>query len=406
MDEFIAAHLLVLSTIYMTVSSEPAERNTSIIEQRLVWDNFVGKYGARPDFERSIRMKLSSFQLLLSYIRQELLVDEAKASTRGTPIIPELCLFCTIRYLAGGSYLDIRFLTGISVPSVYRIIWKTIFAIVASPQLKVKFPSTDEELKQSALGFRSVSTCGCISNCVTVIDGYHLAIHTPPKKEAKNVQSFFSGHYQSYGVNIQAGCDHNCRFQFIGVGGPGVMSDRDAINESGLGELINNLPGMYCAIGDCAYVATEHLVPIFGGAQALITRNDNFNFFASQLRIRIEMAFGLMVKKWGILQRPLTHSLKHIKYIVCAIGMLHNFCINERLKGKDEATIFTPSDYELSPFEEALRDAAASFDLGDITNSMDRNYSLNRIRMVEAINELQLTRPGKKKSLKRKQSQD
>jgi hypothetical protein len=86
--------------------------------------------------------------------------------------------------------------------------------------------------------------------------------------------------------------------------------------------------------------------------------------------------------------------------------MLHNFCINERLKGKDEGTIFTPSDYEFSPFEEALRDAAASFDLGDITNSMDKNYSLNRIRMVEAINGLQLTRPGKKKSLKRKQSQD
>lgn len=183
------------------------------------------------------------------------------------------------------------------------------------------------------------------------------------------------------------------------------MSDRDAINESGLGELVNNLPGMYCAIGDCAYVATEHLVPIFGGAQALIARNDNFNFFASQLRIRIEMAFGLMVKKWGLLQRPLTHSLKNIKYIVCTIGILHNFCINERLKGREEGGTFTPTDYEFSPFEEALRDAAASFDFGDIVSAMDRNYSLNRIRMVEAINGMQLTRPEKKKLLKRKQSQ-
>jgi hypothetical protein len=375
MDDFIAVHVMLLNTIHATVSNQHDERNPSIIEQRLVWSNFVDKYGARPDFERSIRMKLSSFQLLLSYICQELLVDEAKASARGTPIIPELCLFCTIRYLSGGSYLDIRFLTGISVPSVYRVIWKTMMAIVNCPQLQIKFPSTAEELKQSALGFESVSTNGCITNCVTVIDGYHLAIQTPPKKEAKNVQSFFSGHYQSYGINIQAACDHNCHFHFIGVGGPGVMCDRDAINESGLGELINNFPGMYCAIGDCAYVATEHLVPIFGGAQALIARNDNFNFFASQLRIRIEMAFGLMVKKWGILQRPLTHSLKNIKYIICTIGILHNFCINERLKGKDEGTIFTPSDYELSPFEEALRDAAASFDLGDITNAMDKNYS-------------------------------
>jgi hypothetical protein len=405
MEEFIAAHSLLLNTIYMAVSIEPSDRNPSIVEQRLVWDNFVGKYGTRPDFERSIRMKLISFEILLSFIRQELLVDDAQASKRGSPIIPELCLFCTIRYLSGGSYLDIRFLTGISVPSVYRVIWKTMMAIVNCPQISVQFPNTAEEYKQSAFGFQSISTGGCISNCVTVIDGYHLAIQTPPKKEAKNVQSFFSGHYQSYGINIQAACDHNCRFQFIGVAGPGVMCDRDAINESGLGDLINNLPGMYCAIGDCAYLATEHVVPIFGGAQALIARNDNFNFFASQLRIRIEMAFGLMVKKWGILQRPLTHSLKNIKYIVCTIGILHNFCINQRLKGKDEGTIFTPSDYELSPFEEALRDAAATFDLGEITNAMDKNYSLNRIRMVEAINEMQLTRPGRKKPLKRKQSQ-
>jgi hypothetical protein len=405
MDDYVVAHMALLSTICHIVSNQQAERNASIIEQRLVWNNFVGKYGKRADFERSIRMKLSSFKVILSYIYQDLLVDDLQASRRGSPIIPELCLFCTIRYLSGGSYLDIRFLTGISVPSVYRIMWKTMLAIVACPQLQIKFPTTEEELKESALGFESVSTGGCISNCVTVIDGYHLAIQTPPKKEAKNVQSFFSGHYQSYGVNIQAACDHNCRFQFIGVGGPGVMSDRDAINESGLSELINNLPGMYCAIGDCAYVANEHLVPIFGGALALIPRNDNFNFFASQLRIRIEMAFGLMVKKWGVLQRPLTHSLKNIKYIVCTIGILHNFCINERLKGMEQASTFTPTDYEFSPFEEALRDAAASFDLGDIVNAMDRNYSLNRIRMVEAINGMQLTRPEKKKLLKRKQSQ-
>jgi hypothetical protein len=123
-----------------------------------------------------------------------------------------------------------------------------------------------------------------------------LAIQTPTKNEAKNVQSFFSGHYQSYGVNIQAACDHNCRFQFIGVAGPGVMGDRDAINEVELGGLILGLPGLYCAIGDCAYPASEHFVPIFGGAQALVPKNDNFNFFASQLRIRIEMAFGLMIK--------------------------------------------------------------------------------------------------------------
>jgi hypothetical protein len=395
-------NLFLLNTaVTIALLNDTEERNPGLVEQRLLWDSFIGKYGDRPDFRRSIRMKLGSFNRLLSFIQHDIAVDELQASRRGTPILPELCLFCTIRYLAGASYLDIRFITGISVSSIFRVIWKTIKALVACPEIAIKFPKSADELMAAALEFENVSTGGCISNCVTVIDGYHLEIQTPPKKYAKNVQSFFSGHYQSHGVNIQAACDSNCRFQFIGVAGPGVMGDRDAINEIELGELISHLPGLYCAIGDCAYTASEHLVPIFGGANALIGRNDNFNFYASQLRIRIEMAFGLMIKKWGILQHPLTNKLVHIKYIVTAIGVLHNFCINERLANANAESSFTPKDYEMSPFQDALRHTAAEFQCDDIANMYERNHSLNRQRMVEIILRMGLTRPGKN-SLKRK----
>ena len=75
------------------------------------------------------------------------------------------------------------------------------------------------------------------------------------------------------------------------------MSDREAIKEIKLYDLLDNLPSLYCGIADCAYMPTEHLVPIFGGAQARIPKNNNFNFYASQLRIRIEMAFQMMVMK-------------------------------------------------------------------------------------------------------------
>ena len=51
------------------------------------------------------------------------------------------------------------------------------------------------------------------------------ADNNPIKKEVHNVQSYFSSHYQTYGVNIQAACDHNCQFLFIGIAGPGVMGD-------------------------------------------------------------------------------------------------------------------------------------------------------------------------------------
>ena len=53
--------------------------------------------------------------------------------------------------------------------------------------------------------------------CVTVLDGCHLQTTTPSKKQVHNVWSYFSGHYQTYGVNILAACDHNCHFSFIRV---------------------------------------------------------------------------------------------------------------------------------------------------------------------------------------------
>jgi hypothetical protein len=133
-------------------------------------------------------------------------------------------------------------------------------------------------------------------------------------------------------VNVQAACDHHSRFTFIALAGPGVMGDREACRECNLYDLIESLPGKFCAIGHCAYKPTPaHMVSIYGGNHAKLKENDTFNFFASQLRIRIEMAFGMMVKKWDILQQPVSVPLKKLKWLIVAIATLHSFCINERI---------------------------------------------------------------------------
>ena len=58
---------------------------------------------------------------------------------------------------------------------------------------------------------------------------------------------------------------------------------------------------------------------------------DNYNYYASQLRIRIEMSFGMMTRKWLILDSPVKTKLKKTIVMIHAISRLHNFCINERL---------------------------------------------------------------------------
>jgi DDE superfamily endonuclease len=245
-------------------------------------------------------MRKQSFDKLLGFIYTDLVVNEWMAGHREGPIIPELCLYCTLRYLAEGSYLDLCDIAGVSTSSFYRVIWKTIAAIRKAPQLDIKFPSTREEIQRNIDGFASISHQKAILNCALVIDGYLLRIRVPNKVEVGNVRSYFSGHYQCYGVNVQAGCDHRSRFVYLAFASPGVTADRYAVRHCRLHALIEGLPFGICAIGDAAYEATEHLVPIDHGVDRLKDKNDDFNFYASQLRIRIEIAFGLMqCKKVG-----------------------------------------------------------------------------------------------------------
>jgi hypothetical protein len=274
------------------------------------------------------------------------------------------------------------------------MIWRVIHAIGRAPELAVVFPQSVQECVAAAAGFKEISTGGVIDTCVCAVDGYHLAIRTPSKKEGKNVRSFYSGHYKSNGVNVQGACDHLCRFVFLGVAGPGSMPDRDAIQEVGLSALIEKFEGYFCANADCAYTASMHVVPVFGGAQARIKENDNCNFYLSQCRIRIEMAFGMMVQKFGILRSPLQCSLYKVKELVAAIARLHNFCINERIAtpGYVGPTVGRINGYGHSEEQQQLRLFAAIREYQERFGNRVK-ICRTRQRFVDAVKKARLVRP-------------
>jgi hypothetical protein len=205
----------------------PVARNKSLIEQRMLWKDYCGRHHQRGTLMRRLRMRKHSFDKLVVLLAKDLVVDAVAAHKRGGAIIPEICLYCTLRYLAGGSYLDISDIAGISQSSLYRVIWKTITAIAKCIPLRLNFPKTKEEVAAAIAGFASVSTDQAVYNCVGVVDGYLMRIKVPSKKEVKNVRSFFSGHYQCYGINIQAAADHQSHFIHLSFAAPGVTGDRD-----------------------------------------------------------------------------------------------------------------------------------------------------------------------------------
>ena len=140
------------------VAAPGPERNPSIFEQRMMWHDYCELHLSRGTFDRRLRMSKPSFDKLLSYMRDHLLINETQARKRGGGIVPELCLYCTIRWLAGGSYLDICDVAGISKASFYQVVWRTITAIVLCPELEIVWPTTDEQIRKGIEGFSSIST--------------------------------------------------------------------------------------------------------------------------------------------------------------------------------------------------------------------------------------------------------
>ena len=118
-----------------------------------------------------------------------------------------------------------------SLTSFYCTLWCTINAI--NMTFIIEFLTTLQQCAEAASKFKSNSHQGIIKNCVGAINGYLLANETPPKCYAKNVCSYFSGHYQKNGINIQASCDTDCCFTFVGIGSPGMTKDCYGIKVSG-----------------------------------------------------------------------------------------------------------------------------------------------------------------------------
>ena len=73
--------------------------------------------------------------------------------------------------------------------------------------------------------------------------------------------------------------------------------------------------------------------PAFSAGPNMVVpiKDNDFDFFQSSSRMPIECSFGILVRRWGILWRPLTMRFDKRAPVISACMNLHNFCINERV---------------------------------------------------------------------------
>jgi hypothetical protein len=265
----------------------------------------------------------------LTMILSPLLKRKNRMSRSVKPIFVSLIMACGMRWLTGGQATDQKHIFGLSRTEVYRCVNGFIMAVTSAPELQIRMPNSVDKWRDINLGYKQKSRYELLKGCVGAIDGYFQKTNAPGKKEVANVLAYYSGHYESYGFNCQAACDASLRFMYFGVIAPGSTNDNIAFPLSdGLVQAIRVLPRGLYMVGDAAYTLSEQLLIPFTGSQRSNVNNDSFNYHLSQLRIRIEMAFGRLVNKFRVLKRNLEGRAKKNSRVIMACAILHNFIID------------------------------------------------------------------------------
>lgn len=398
-DDCLDASLLIV--IDALFNDNQRMRRIKWRNDRIDWNDHVRRLLHCNQFDSKYHMPLDSFQKLVNLLRDDITVDFTKSmnSTSGNiPIFPEMIVGCGLRYLGGEHVKSIEDIFGLDDSSVPRVIDMFFDAVLSCPALQIKLPTDTQALEALAKGFATKSTSdGLINGCVGAIDGWLCCTIQPIDRDIHNKRDYFSGHYQCFGLNVQAICDHQLRFIYFAVAAPGSTNDARALNKCiHLCQWIDGLEGSpFFLVGDNAYTGKDQLLVPFSGSN-ITEAQRTYNFFLSQVRIRIEMAFGRLTTKWRIFRCNLENGTRRNSMICRVAAVLHNFVINETGDMNETADDFIDSD----PRNGSSNDSARS-NLGytptidqEQTVVMQEGSSLRRSAFVRLIIRDGLVRPS------------
>ena len=140
---------------------------------------------------------------------------------------------------------------------------------------------------------------GIMYGHLAALDGWLCKTQKP--FDVTNPLDYRSGHYERFGLNVQAMCDANLRIIYSSVAGPGKMNDARAHRKMiGLHKWLDELDNKYFCSGDNTYPLSDNVLIPFSGASRHEGYYLVYNYYLSQLRIRIEMVFDRLTTKWHI----------------------------------------------------------------------------------------------------------
>ena len=354
-DEDIDEILMVYGLIF---GENCRQRKIKFQHTRVDWEYHVEMLEHTHEFEQRFWMSRQMFDDLVEELRVPLTVSYAQSmrSTSGNePIYPEVIVAIGLRILGPsdtiGSCADNYGLSVASTKRVFDLFLNAIDYNETCRAMIIKLPRGEDELRDLAQRWLDVSTCPqhLFWGHIGAIDGWFPRTEMP--RGVSNQADYFSGHYQAYGLNIQAMCDPDLLFLYVAVADPGKINDVRALSRcTGLIDWFETLPDWCFVSADNAYPLTIKMLVPHNATGLWSEYHRAYNFYLSQLQIRIEMAFGRLTTKWRKLRTTLNFASAKIGKIIRVCTKLHNYVIRKSKEaGSDYGTVGVFHDDNVHP---------------------------------------------------------
>jgi len=181
-------------------------------------------------------------------------------------------------------------------------------------------PKTKNEWDEIEKGFRKTWN---FPRCIGAMDGKHILIKAPPKSGSE-----FYNYKHQYSIILLALIDHNYCFTYIDVGANGKASDGGVFQESSFFEALENntlnTPDDVVFVADDAFPLKTYLMKPYN-RRNLTREQAIFNYRLSRARRISENAFGILVSKFRIFERPIPLIPHKVDKIVLACCAIHNW---------------------------------------------------------------------------------
>ena len=313
-------------------------------------------------------------------------------STSGNEVITHLFIVCIgLRFMGGELTKSLADIFGVSIPHCHTLINRFLLAVDNSNDSSLSIdllPRTKVEKTKMANEWKILSSSsGVLDGHLGPLDGWLCITEMP--WDVHNPVDYRSGHYQRYGLNVQAMCDANLRIIYFFICGPGKMNDAKAFRRlHGLQKWLESLEGDEFISSDNAYTLTKRVIIPFSGGEKFEPYKLVFCFLLCQLRIRIKMTFGRLTTKWRIFRSNLTFSTPK-NSLICRVGArLHNYVINYNIRNKQVTKNVV--DPLLDGPDNNLGYLAMNENIGRVSVAVD---TTRRAEMLNNIIDMELQRP-------------